>query len=770
MRDQDWRLVPVAAAAWGAAWLGTTGWRPDAATLTALTVGMGLIALAAARLRRTWTCVVVVVFTVTGLLTGTRAAQRHDSPVSHLAAARATATAEVSIRAEARRWDQTVVADGTLLRLDARGRGLRTAMPVTVLATGDAATGLRSAVPGARYRMVVRLAPPTPGDADVAVLRLRSEPELVTGPGVFDATATAMRSGLRGAVAHSPPRQAALVPSLVVGDTSGVDDDMRAQFQVTALTHLMAVSGANLTLMLSVILAAVRGLGVRGWWVRAAAVAGVLGFVVVCGQEPSVLRAAAMGLVGLAAVGAASGRRSLRALSVAALGLLWLDPWLARSAGFGLSVAACSGIVLLGPALVTALTYWAPRWVSEAVAIPLAAQLATQPIVTGLSGEVSLVGIVTNALAGPFVGPTTVLGFAAALLWWAPWLAAGPGWLAGWCAQPIIWLAEGGAALPGASLRWPPTALGVTGVAIAAGALAVVLPVLLAKRLAALGMAAVLVTVTLMRPVTPGWPGPWSAVFCDVGQGDATVLTTGGGGAALVDTGPEPGPTLACLEDLRVRRVPLLVLTHWHADHTGGAAAVVERYRPELILTRAGPAPEWLRHAAGAAGSQVRAAQSGDVVRVGDLVWTVVSAWQPPGDPSVETEGEGSTENDASVVAVAQTGDGLRLMLAGDAEPAGQAVALRAAARAGVDLRAHVLKLPHHGSSRQEPRLFDATDAVVAVASAGVDNDYGHPSAAALRLAADHGMATARTDTQGAVAVHRREGAVVVTTQRRGQE
>lgn len=106
--------------------------------------------------------------------------------------------------------------------------------------------------------------------------------------------------------------------------------------------------------------------------------------------------------------------------------------------------------------------------------------------------------------------------------------------------------------------------------------------------------------------------------------------------------------------------------------------------------------------------------------------------------------GDGSAENDASVVGVAEVhparGEGrdgpsaLRVLLAGDAEPAGQARALRSAALLDLDLSADVLKLPHHGLGPPEPRFFAASGASLAVASAGADNDYGHPAKAALDL------------------------------------
>lgn len=145
----------------------------------------------------------------------------------------------------------------------------------------------------------------------------------------------------------------------------------------------------------------------------------------------------------------------------------------------------------------------------------------------------------------------------------------------------------------------------------------------------------------------------------------------------------------------------------------------------------------------------------------GEVTWLVTSG-RPLARPAAD-EGESSVENDASVIGVAQVG-ALRVLLAGDAEPAGQSAALRAASHTGIDLRVHVLKLPHHGSSRQDPGFFDASDASLAVASAGQDNDYGHPSPKALALASQFGMSVRRTDTDGSIAVWVEGDRVLVAT------
>ena len=183
---------------------------------------------------------------------------------------------------------------------------------------------------------------------------------------------------------------------------------------------------------------------------------GVITFVGLCRTEPSVLRAAAMGLVALAALGSGARRAGLRNLSVAAVILLRLDPFLSRSVGFVLSVLASAGIIWWARRWAMIMNRWLPMIVAESVAVPLAAHLATLPVVAAISGKVSASGLLANALAAAFVGPATVLGFAAAgASMISSQLAAVFGFGAAWSAQVIIWVAHAGARLPGSSWRWP---------------------------------------------------------------------------------------------------------------------------------------------------------------------------------------------------------------------------------------------------------------------------------------------------------------------------
>ncbi|MDO5081826.1 MAG: ComEC/Rec2 family competence protein [Arachnia propionica] len=764
MSEQDWRLVPPALAAWAGAWIGTSGWRPGGGVLVVLLAGVLLVGVIG---RSRWWRVMVVVLVVTTTAAGVRDWGMRSGALIGLADEEALVTAQLRLQGDPYRppgrGDGLTVHRALLLRAVADDRQFTSRLPVTVIGVRDLGEAMADLEPGSTVELQGRLRVEEPGSSTAVAIFVQRVERTLDPPGPMDQMITGVRSGLRAASSGLPADQAGLVPSLVLGDRSAVPTELQEQFQATSLTHLMAVSGANLTLLLGVLVAAARWAGVRGWGIRGIAAVGVVAFVFVCRAEPSVLRAAVMGLAVLPAIGIGSGNRSLRNLGLAVLVLTTIDPWLSRSWGFALSVSACAGIVLLGRKVSDPLSRWVPSWLADAVAIPLAAQVATLPLTAELSGRVSLSGVLANVLAGPFVGPATVLGLIAAVLCWWPDAASGAAMLAGITTQPILVVARAMAGLPNGSLPWPQGLGGILSSLLLVVLIAWVVPRLAGHAGMAMILAGALVVVNLL-PRLP--PGPWVIAFCDVGQGDATVLSAGAEGAVLVDTGPDARPVLACLAELGVRRIPLVVLTHYHQDHVGGAKEVLNRFRPEVVVVSPLPSPpdaaSGVAAAARAVGAEVVVAEPGLSHRIGELSWTVVSAWHPIGVQATDAT-ESVAENDSSVVSLIDVG-GLRVLLPGDIELDGQAQALRAFERLGIDPRVEVYKLPHHGAAKQDQALLRATGASLAVVSAGKGNEYGHPAERTLRTVREAGMAVARTDEQGLILVAPAADGVRVTT------
>ncbi|TNM41202.1 DUF4131 domain-containing protein [Nocardioides albidus] len=685
---------------------------------------------------------------------------RHDavraSPLRDLAAERATADLVGTVVSDPRRIDGVagpqVVVRLRVREVTSRGHRLRTGGSVVVIG----APGWTEAALGERVLAEGRLA--TSDDpGTTALLTGARDPTRIRGPDPWWRGSAAVRASIRRAVEHRPPDQAGLVPALVDGDDAGLPDAVERDFRTTGLTHLTAVSGTNLTLVVGSLLLLARAVGVRRRWLAVVGLAGIAGFVLLARTEPSVLRAAVMGTVGLFAFGPDGRRRGLRALGVAVAGLVLVQPDLAVAAGFALSVLATAGIVLLGPSLARALARWMPRGLADAIAVPTAAQLACTPVIAGLSGEVSLVAVGANLLAGPAVGPATVLGLAGGLvgLVW-PWAGRLCGTLAGWSVGWIIAVAEHAADLPGAAIGWGSGA----GAVAALTGLCLLVGVTLARLLRHRALGALLAVLLLLVVLgVPGrlwsaaagrWPAPgWVLVACDVGQGDALALAVGPRTAVVVDTGPDPRAVDGCLDRLGVEQVPLVILTHFHADHVDGIDGVLDGRSVGAVETTALADPPGgvalVRRAAAAQGVPVSLASYATTRRIGTATIQVL---HPDLPEQVDGPGDGSTANDASVVVLVEVA-GLRVLLTGDLEPPGQA---EVAALVG-DLDIDVLKVPHHGSSHQDLDWLTSLRPEVALISVGADNDYGHPSAQVVRGLEGVGAQVLRTDRDGDVAV-----------------
>jgi competence protein ComEC len=442
--------------------------------------------------------------------------------------------------------------------------------------------------------------------------------------------------------------------------------------------------------------------------------------------------------------------------------LVFVSPPLARDPGFALSVLATAGLILLGPGWAAWLrARRVPAGVAEALAVPAAATVATAPVIAAISGTVSLVSIPANLLAEPAVAPATVLGVLAAVVSLLSGVAAQ--WLARLAGLPVGWLVQVGtraAHVPLAAVSWPG---GLAGAAVLVLALAFAVPVVRwrpARRVALAAVAGAAAVLVPFRTVSPGWPPPgWLFVACSVGQGDALAVNAGAGAAMVVDAGPEPTAVDGCLRRLGVRSVPLLVLTHLHADHVDGLDGVLHgRSIGEIdVGPSREPAAGWQEVQDGARrhGVSVRTVSVGERRQFDGLVVDVLA-------PDHAFHGTHSDPNNSSVV-LRVAAAGRVLLLTGDVEVEGQEVLVRS----GFDLRADVLKVPHHGSAYQSPAFLRVVDASVGVISVGRDNDYGHPAPALLHELDRLRMRAERTDLDGDVAITERDGRLSVVTRSR---
>jgi competence protein ComEC len=785
----DLRMAPAALVVWVAAWLLTgpgAGWTGPAtwaaAALVATTClhllltaarsrGAGRSAVAHAALAAA--CALAVTVSAHVQLAG-------RAPLGDLAEQRVTATltglvvsqpepfsfapgsfapGSPALGAEQHRW---VLA---ARHMEARGVGSAARAHVQVLSSTMPRYGATVTVSGT-------LGSAEHGAAEAARLSAHSTSEIRAPPAGLRVLDT-HRTALLDVTDPLSAQGRGLVPGAAIGDTTRLPDDLAEEMRSTGLAHITAVSGGHFAVVVAV-LTLLCSLARLPRPIRVALVAlASLSFVALVRPEPAVLRAAVMAAFALTGVAIGRPSRSVPALAASVVGLLVVDPWLARSFGFALSAAATGGLVLLAAPLAARLAPWTGGAAAFALAVPLAAQAACGPVLVLLDPSVSTVSVLANLLAAPALVPATVLGLVATVL--APGLPTLAG-LVAWAASGATWwiaaVAHWCATLPGAVVPWLGGPLGALLLAVLTGVvLWVVLrrapypgwpeswrtaarsslrDVLATRRrrltrarvvalLAAGSVAALVVVVAVPRlAVRSDIPRDWLVAACDVGQGDALALRTGPTSAVVVDVGPDGPAAARCLDELGVARVDLLVLSHFHADHVGGLGPVLAGR--EVAAALVSPVPEPAANAAAtgaalaAAGVPVAVAQTGDRGTAGYLTWQVLQA------------GAGEGANDSSIVLSARTG-GLDVLTLGDLEDAGQAELVPLVGRTDV------VKVAHHGSAVQSRALAERLHPAVALVSSGRDNEYGHPTDEALDLYAGVGAAVVRTDECGTVAL-----------------
>jgi len=582
-----------------------------------------------------------------------------------------------------------------------------------------------------------------------------------------------IREDFRRSTAGLPKEVRGLTRGMVIGDTRAMPPEQREVMQVTGLTHLTAVSGAHFAVVAVVLHGALRRVRLnRGPPTAARALralvagTGMVCFAALVFPDPSVVRAFAMASLGALAVWWGRPAQALPALSCSVIVLLLVDPYLALEAGFALSVAAVGAIVLWAPRLRGIFERRMPPTLAMLLSVPLAAQAACAPLLILLEPRVSMYAVLANLVAGPFAAPVTVMGLGAVLLGSALGDVAGIGaWGVSLAVWPVAWTARAVAALPGATIAWPPGAAGACLLA-ALTATAIWWTVPRGAKAVKASVSAVLIIAlvgTAHQQATWDWvnrpPGDWAIVACDVGQGDMMLIRTAAHSAVVIDTGPGDGSAAACLTRFGVTQVPLLILTHPHADHDGGVAE---------LASQAEVATAWIPPLALAPGLDGAATilrdLGADVALVRDgAVWQdhAVSivlrhggalASSPEGAaPRAGESYEGKDLNDASLV-VSGVAQGVSFLALGDIEERAQRDLERQLVNA---LQVDVVKVPHHGSRTQEEVLVDKIVPQVAIVSSGVGNTYGHPSARAIDLYAQAGARVVRTDECGDVALWR---------------
>ncbi|MCC3265133.1 ComEC/Rec2 family competence protein [Arthrobacter gengyunqii] len=801
----EFRLVPVAAASWAAAVLAVRVSGGEAAMLGTILAlcSIVLVVPALRRMRKRGgrgrkfagmfaraAAVPLAAAALVSVCAGILTMERTAGPVASVIAEGRTITGDFRASTDARAvaadrfsGDSRYVTEAVLL--EATSDGQRFSAAATLLVIGG--SGYADVQLGDRFSAAGSLQPTEPGERSVALLYANGQPEVEAAGGWYGETARIRRtfSAVAGEHAGLTGKDAAgLLPGMVLGDRSTLDNAVETAMKNTGLTHITAVSGANCGYLLAFVFLLARAVRLPRGWAAAAGVAALVGFVLVVRPDASVLRAAVMGSLGTIAVLSGRGKLPAALLCLSITGLLAVDPWLSGSYAFILSVLATSGLILLGPRLTELLARRLPWPLAAALAVPMAAQFFCSPVLVLLQPQVPAFSLPANVAVAPVVPLVTVVGMLAAVLAATVPVTAGPfvlisGAGAAWTAG-VARFFDG---LPGSLVPWPAGTAGAILMVLVAGPCVWLLwrvgpppegtqavrPAAGRRRYWALAAALLLLPAAAAAAWMQLRPGPapagWAAAACDVGQGDGLVVRTAAHRAVVIDSGPDPDAIDRCLKRLQVETVDLFILSHAHLDHYGGAAGVLRGRQVQRIAysTADEDLPETLQSVLTASGAELIPMTEGMTAQSGAVRWEVL--WPP-------ARGGQANENDASSVILmtvgpaasepgrpAPAGPGFTMLLTGDIEEdaSGALLSRHAWLRdAGVD----VLKVPHHGARNGGAALVEELNPRLALISVGAGNDYGHPAPEILDALQRSGTAVARTDELGSVTLGMKGGSL----------
>lgn len=581
--------------------------------------------------------------------------------------------------------------------------------------------------------------------------------EVIQRGSMADELAASVRAYVRRTIARriSPHStlSAAIVSAVLIGDRSGLPDDVRLRLQAAGIYHVIAISGGNIAILTALMLVSCVPFGLSRRRAAFATLILLLAYADVVTAGPSVWRATLVAVVYLVARLLDHRSGAWQAMAVAGGLLVVLAPLDVRNAGFVLTfgaTAALLGAINRAPER--------PRWLSwfvASLAASAAVEVALLPVMAETFSRITVAGLVLNLVAVPAMAVVQIAGLAVVCGNAFDVIAVAAGWLAHAGALAIVESARLVDAAPWLALRVPaPSPIVIAtyyfGLALLLWRRA------LRIRLAGLGGvilgSVLIVTGTPVEDAVKGL----RLTMVDVGQGDAMVLQVAGRHALMVDTGGSPfggggfdigsrvvGPALWARG---VTTLEALLVTHGDPDHAGGAPPLLDDFSPRAVwqgiaVPRALSLQALLTRAA-ASGIPVAARREGEEFHIGSARIRVL---HPPA-PDWERQ---RVRNDDSVVLEVVYGD-VALLLTGDI---GAEVERDIVARL-IPAKTRILKVAHHGSRTSTSRqLLDAWRPHIALISCGRGNPFGHPAPEVMARLEAIGARIYRTDRDGEITV-----------------
>ena len=561
-----------------------------------------------------------------------------------------------------------------------------------------------------------------------------------------------VRAAFLSNLGPEPSDSMALVAGLAIGERSQLSEVTAQQMRDLSLTHLVAVSGANLAIVVGAVWFLLAALGLNRHLRFSIGLIAMAAYVLLVGPESSVIRAATMALFVTVALWLGRGSSALHALAAAVSLILIVDPGMAVDFGFSLSALATAGLLIAAAPIFESLRTRLPDWLALGVAAAFSAQLFTTPILLMLQPGLPLYAVLANLLVEPVVAPVTILGIlSAAISIPAPMMSTLLANTAGLGTSWIVLVASQLSALPLVRLHFVGPPLGVILasliVILTAGYFKVATSG--AKRATLFGIASVVLfgavlSVLDVAKAKVSITG-WEILNCDIGQGDALLIKSSNR-VALVDVGPDPELLSSCLADAGVNKLDLLIISHYDADHVAGISALAQT--PISLAVLPGfdderPLVTKVGEVLAGSAQTVVTGQRGMVGKMGGCSWEIL-------EPSFSAS-EASDSNDASLVSLFDC-PSFSLLGLGDLGESGQDRLLSSSQSKLVSRKPLVLKVAHHGSADQSRPLHEFLQPEIAIISVG-KNRFGHPTDRVLRILNSVGATTYRTDLQGAIAI-----------------